>query len=245
MRIRILAVTVGVLVVASAALAGDPWKEKKPAEWKQGDVDKILRDSPWAREYDLMTNRPDVGPSELNNASNSLTDLSQSAGGGGGRRGRNGSNGDSQQQPRAITYYAQWYSSRTIRAAQARSTELAGSPLPADSPILKVPQNYQVMVHGGDLRPFDKLGDDALKKSSYLELKSTHQKLSPEKIVILQSKAGRPIAIVFEFAKKTAAGEPTVPTSEKSVEFVSAAKDISVHFRFEVGKMADSQGSDL
>ena len=247
MRKQLLAVTLGVLVMASAALAGDPWKDKKPSDWKQADVDRILKDSPWAREYDLMTNRSDLGnnPNDLNNASNSLTDLSQGAGGGGGRRGRSSSSsGDSQQQPRAITYYAQWYSARTIRAAQARSSELAGSVVPPDSPILKVPQNYQVMVHGGDLRPFDKLGDE-LKKSSYLELKSTHQRLTPERIVILQSKSGRAIAIVYEFAKKTATGEPAVPGGEKSVEFVSAANDISLHFKFDVSKMADAQGSDL
>jgi hypothetical protein len=245
MRKQFLAVSVAVLAMVVVALAGDPWKEKKPAEWKQAEVDRILKDSPWAREFDVVTTNRDLGNSrtnELNNAASSVSDLSQGAS---GRRGRNSSqSGDAENSTRAITYHAQWYSSRTLRAAQARASEIAGSPVPADSPLLKVPQNYQVLVHGGDLRSLEKLGDEGLKKNSYLELKSTHQKLSPERIVILQAR-GRAIAIVFEFAKTNDSGAPVLPAGEKNVELVTASELLTLHFKFDVSKMADQNGSDL
>lgn len=48
MRSRI-AVLLACLVLAVAAWAGDPWKEKTYKEWNEKEVNRILSDSPWAR----------------------------------------------------------------------------------------------------------------------------------------------------------------------------------------------------
>lgn len=250
MRKWILAVSLASLALATAALAGDPWKEKKPAEWKDTDVRKILTDSPWTRQYDVISTQLQMGGSGsgangLTGAGNSSAADSGGIGsGGGGRRGRGSSTGDNAEPMRQIVYLAQWYSSRTIRAAQARAAELNGSPVPADSALLKVPQNYQVLLRSADVSQFAKLGEEGLKRSSYLELKSTHQRIAPAKIIVLQGR-GRAIAVVYEFPKTTASGEPTLASGEKSIDFVSVGDQLTVKFRFDVSKMVDQQGSDL
>jgi hypothetical protein len=245
MRRWILAVGLASLALATAALAGDPWKDKKAAEWTQNDVQKILTDSPWTRQYSVMSTdaQPAAGP--RGNDTGGFGNEGMAITGGGESSGRrSGRSEESTTTERQVLYTAQWYSSRTIRAAQARAAELTGTPVAADNPLLKVPPSYQVVLRSAELSRFAKVGEDGLKKSSYLELKKTHQRIAPTRIVIVQGR-GRPAAVVYEFAKTTAGGEPIVAGDEKSIEFVSAGDQITVKFRFDMNKMVDPQGADL
>lgn len=40
-------------MVAVPLLAGDPWKDKKPAEWNEKEVQAVLTRSPWAKEVSV------------------------------------------------------------------------------------------------------------------------------------------------------------------------------------------------
>jgi len=39
----------GGLALAATVWAGDPWKDKKPADWSDKDVQKFLTKSPWSK----------------------------------------------------------------------------------------------------------------------------------------------------------------------------------------------------
>ena len=236
-----LIVVVASLVMAVAAMASDPWKEKVPEQWSQSEVQKILHDSPWARAYEVMPESLSAGM-----GSGNMGGGPGSAGastGGGGRRGRGGD--DTAMRGRPVTYVAQWYSSRTIRAAQLRKLIMAGSTPAADHPLLQVPDKYQVVLQSAEIALLARLGEEGLKKSSYLEMKTTHQRVAPTDVVVLNGPGGRPIGVAFEFPKKTAAGEPVIATDEKNIDFVSGNDDLKLKFKFDLGKMIDQKGTDL
>jgi len=231
-------VVAAALAFALAALAADPWKEKAPEQWSQSEVQKILNDSPWSRPYEVMQQSFAAGGS-----GNDMVGGTGGASSGGGKRKTSGSD-ESMQNGRFITYVAQWYSSRTVRAAQLRKAVFAGAAPGSDHPLLQVPENYQVVLQSADMSLFAKLGD-GLKKTTYLEMKTTHQRIAPSQVIVLQGNGGRPLGVAFEFPKKTASGEPTVAADEKSIDFVSGTDDLKLKFRFDLGKMIDQKGADL
>jgi len=252
MRKWIFAAILASFALATAALAADPWKQKKPSEWKQEDVHKILNDSPWTRRYDVILTQnqiaeglgpgggSDTGNTDLNGGSGGII-----SGGGGGRRGRGSNSSDAEtRQQRQIAYVAQWYSSRTVRAAHLRSAELQGSPVPEDNALHKVPENYQVLLQGANAAAFDRIGEEVLKKTSYLELKKNHQRIAPSRVVILRGR-GRVVGVAFEFPKKSASGEPTIGSDEKDIDFVAGGDNLNLKFHFDLDKMVDQQGADL
>src|SRR5690349_8542684 len=99
MRKWILAVSLATLALATAALAGDPWKQKKPEEWKQEDIHKILNDSPWARPYEIMlpaTGQDLGGGGGTDMTTNAAMGAAGGGGGGGRGRGRGNSNPDAE-----------------------------------------------------------------------------------------------------------------------------------------------------
>ena len=228
------------LAFALAAMAADPWKEKAPEQWSQSEVKKILSDSPWSRPYEVM--QQSISGS-LGSGNDMLGGSGGASAGGGGKRSRSG-NDDSLQNGHFITYVAQWYSSRTVRAAQLRKAIFAGSTPGPDHPLHQVPDSYQVVLQSPDLSLFAKFGE-GLKKTTYIEMKRTHQRIAPSQVFILQGNGGRPMGVAFEFPKKTATGEPTVAADEKGIEFVSGTDDLKLRFRFDLAKMIDQKGADL
>src|ERR1051326_4608691 len=145
MRKWVLVVGLAALALATAALAGDPWKQKKAEEWKEEEVRRILNDSPWSRPYEIPV-LPSPMMGQASGGGNDMTNnaaIGATGGGGGGGRGRSrGNNINPDTQPgRQIVYLAQWYSSRTLRAAQIRAAELAGSVVPKENALFKVPEN--------------------------------------------------------------------------------------------------------
>ncbi len=85
-----------------------------------------------------------------------------------------------------------------------------------------------------------------------MQVKKTKAKLAPTRVEIQrrtssdQPQGGTsPIAaVVFYFAKKTAAGEPVLAADEKSVEFVCEAGGAHLRTNFELQRMAGPQGPD-
>ena len=44
----------GGLALAATGWAGDPWKDKKPADWSDKDLQKFLNKSPWAKTVPMQ-----------------------------------------------------------------------------------------------------------------------------------------------------------------------------------------------
>lgn len=237
------------VLAAAAAFAGDAWKDKSYDSWDEKDVQKILNDSPWAKRVEFA---PIPGSHSPDSPDPSLSTSAGQPGGVGsiadksGRRGGGAPDSPGGSTASAV-YVARWYSSRTIREGIVRAAELHGTtPAEASKPLASTPEKYQIMLIGTDLRAFGQTTGDALQKITYLELKKTKEKVAPSKVSIMKGDdARRILAVVYEFPKKALSGEPTIAADEKNVDFVTEAGKSSLKFHFEIGKMADKQGTDL
>jgi hypothetical protein len=69
-------------LAAAALFAAEPWKAKKYTEWTVKEVERILKDSPWAKAVSVSP--PDVAPAGGGRGGGGR------GGGGGGRGGHSG-----------------------------------------------------------------------------------------------------------------------------------------------------------
>ena len=246
---RMMSLMAAGLLMAAAAYATDVWKDKDFQNWDQKDVQKILTDSPWSHKIQYGGGGGGSMSSPFTAAGDQAHGSSDSDPcGSGGPRDKSAINGTcgSQGMGAESSYTVTWYSSRTVREAMARNRELEGTPADdARKALSAEPTVYQVAVMGGNLMAFGKEGSDNLKAHSYLMSKKTKEKMTPTKVIIQTGQDGRrPTAIIFEFAKTTASGEPTIAKDEKGMEFSTQAGNAKVSTTFDIPKMADKQGVD-
>jgi hypothetical protein len=229
-----------------AVRPNDPWKEKDPQDWDQKDVQKILSDSPWSKQFQFG--------SVLDGAAGSATTPVGSAAHptvGSPEGMRPGAppqvSGDLSPGMGPVTKYTvSWRSSKTVREALVREREFSHSlPDQARKDLAAKYDEYQISITGADLRAFARETPDSLKARAYLMLKSSKEKIPPTKVTIQKSPSGNPVAVLFDFPQKTAAGEPVIAPSEKSVEFAVKAGNLPLKVTFEISKMSNKQGQDL
>ena len=93
---------------------------------------------------------------------------------------------------------------------------------------------------------FQHQGEQDFKKSAYLELKKTKQKVYPSKVAFFKGSDGTTVSgAVFYFPKKGANGEPTIAPDEKQITFGVQIGNAKLLADFDPRKMADSKGEDL
>jgi hypothetical protein len=255
---RLLAFGLVSLYLSSvAAFPSDDWKNKDPQAWDQKDVQKILNDSPWAKQLQFGI-APD-GSLSSNVASVGSSGISEISGpASGGTKGGVGNGagpypGTGSQAPVAATastpltkFTVCWRSSVTVREALVREKELAHLlPDAARRELAAKYDSYQVAISGGDLRAFSRESAEALKTRSYLLARSAKQIIQPSNIVVETRPDGSVLAVVFEFPKKSAAGEPTIAPNEKSVEFGTKVSGMPIKTIFEISKMSVNGAPDL
>jgi hypothetical protein len=233
-------------VIGVAARANDPWKDKDPQDWDEKDVQKILTDSPWSRQFQfgsasvgsLGSSTTSVGSSAHQGSDNNPLALPSAPGG--------GSTDLSPGMGPVTKFTVSWHSAHTVREALLREKELAGSlPDIARKDLAAKYDWYQISISGTNLKMFGKEGVESLKAHSYLALKGSKAKLAPDKVVLQMSQSGNLVAILFDFPQKTAAGEPTITASEKSAEFSAKAGSLPLKVTFDISKMSTKQGPDL
>jgi hypothetical protein len=244
---KMAGVLMAVLFACVTVYASDAWKDKDYQSWDQKDVDKILKDSPWSKHIQfggggaegMGSTWTGVGDAAHND------NVSGSGGGGGGRTTGTGGTGAMAGAGSQMDFTICWYSSRTIREALARKRELGGGTTSEDakkSLSTDLP-TYQVLVQSRNLGNFG-ADTEAIKTHSYLMLKSSKEKITPQSVVIQKGQNNKAVAIIFEFPKKTASGEPTIGANEKGLEFYTEAGKTPIKTSFEIPKMADKQGAD-
>jgi len=243
---RVLSLLAAVFVFALVAYASDPWKDKDFSTWDQKDVQRILKDSPWSKQFQYGFNAGSSGSSPIS----ATGEAANGQGGGGGGSGLSpiaGIDKSSGSLGQEMLFTVSWISSRTVREARARAKELQGtSPEEARKDLSAQADMYMIAVLGTNLGAFGKETTDTLKAHTYLMSKATKEKLSPSRVVINQAQdSRRPTAIIFEFPKKTDSGAPTIAAGEKSLEFGTVAGNTPVKVSFDLTKMADKQGPDM
>jgi len=146
-----------------------------------------------------------------------------------------------------LKFNVYWASSRVMRAASARKSVLHGGKQDVD--VLKYasePQEeYQIVVQSEDMTPFVRNNEQFFQTNSFLDVKKTKQKISPSQVRYERDEKGLVAAAVFLFPKKTAAGEPTVASDEKSVQFNCKIEGSRLLVNFDPQKMVDSSGPTL
>jgi hypothetical protein len=231
------------LIVASLALASDPpWKGKPYQQWDDKDIQRVFTDSPWARKTTITRTWSAVSQKDAQNPQ-----LSGGGRGMPGAQGRGGAQGPNDNAGGESTYDVYWASSRVMRAATARRAVLHGgkADLDVDKYASQPQEEYQVVIQSEDMSPFVRHDEKFFESNSFLEPKKSKQKISPSHVVYERDEKSQIAAAVFFFPRKTASGEPTVGSEEKSVEFNCKLEGTNLRVSFEPQKMVDNQGPAL
>jgi hypothetical protein len=251
---------VAVLILAGIVWASnEPWKDKPYQQWDKADLQVVLNDSPWCRKITVDVNwkssasSPTVMPQSdqnpelrghMNSQHGGMPDTSppdasmDSVG-----STNNASNSVS---PKA-TFNVRWYSSRVVREALAREAILNGriSEAEATKLLAEPVTDYEIIVFGPDMTPFQNLTEDQLKSDASLEAKESKQKVAPASIRINKAPNGMTTGLIFLFPKKTASGQDVASANEKGFEFVCKMKGLNLHNTFDTHKMVDEKGEDF
>lgn len=218
------------LTVWAGTPAGTPWKDKPWEEWDQGDVRKILYDSPWVRHFartkrDLEFETPDPGPT-----GNELR----------------GYHSKESKEDGAVTteFYVRWVSSHTMRKAWLRRHSLLkpGTPNQGSPATL---DEFELAVAGRDLSSFENVDEATLKKKSVLAISDSRKKIVPSNVQIVRSGDGKVKSLLFYFPRRTATGEPTISTHETKVWFIAHSGGVQIRVTFNPQTMVDTVGMDL
>lgn len=214
------------LTLAVAAWAVDPWKGKPVDQWDENDVNKILSDSPWVRRIQIEAKWVKDGGSSAPAAS------------------PNGSQGPAG--PPQATFIIRWNSARTARYALYRQALLHNDIKQDDynKAMADVPDDYEVLIAGTDMTPFQAATESSLQSEGYLMDKKTKQKIPAKSVTIQKDPDGKVSVVVFSFFKKSLNGQDTIPEDQKNIDF-DLNSPVKLHGTFDLTKMVDSKGRDL
>jgi hypothetical protein len=177
-------------------LAADSWRKKPYTAWDDKDIQKILNDSPWAREVGIIIS----GRGEEARSSSPLAGAGGGSGGGSGGMGGRGNAGMEGAAAPTLSLVVRLVSALPVRQAMMRA--LYGDKV-GDSPgaakVLSTPDNYYVVALAGLRRP---PGDvQAIKEKSALRVKGKEPfgpvQVQAENgmIVLFFPREGHPIAV--------------------------------------------------
>src|SRR5690242_18401167 len=241
------------LALAAMAWASDPpWKGKPYDQWTDKDLEKIFTDSPWSRIgmvtrtwAPLTSKDAPAGPAGPTGGAQPNAPTSPGRPGGPGGPSQSGAGGAPSGDELRLNVY--WASSRIMRAASARKSVLHGEKKDVDvAKYANEPQEeYQIVVQSEDMAPFVRHDESFYQANSFLDVKKTKQKLSPSHVRYEREEKGLVAAAVFFFPKMTAAGEPTLPSDEKNVEFNCKIEGSRLRVNFDPQKMVDQSGPAL
>jgi hypothetical protein len=255
-------ILIGVTLLILAGLAwasNEPWKEKPYQQWDKADLELVLNNSPWVKkvvvgvnwkrgassggESAMTASDPNVELREhMDTSKGGMPDTSPPD----ASMNSVGSRGTASNSPETA-FYMRWYSSRVIREALERDAVINGKISEAEgTKLLAEPvSDYEVIVFGPDMTPFQNLTEDQLKSASSLEGKESKQKVAANFVRVNKSPNGRAMSLAFIFPKKTASGADVASSNEKGLEFVCKLKGLDLHNTFETRKMVDEKGEDF
>lgn len=231
-------------LMAVAAWAGDPWKDKPPAQWTMEDVQKILSDSPWVKTDFVDAPWIKGDPHYVYTMPPSCP-------------GRPSFETPSRRPPgwnvapltsSVVGYQVTWNSARTVRAARFRLSVLCDQADPEDEEeaLEREPDEYLLSVQSPDMRPFEGMDEEAFTSNTYLLLKKTKTKVAASNVRIGYGPDRRAVfLLVFTFPKTTDSGQPTLGPEEKEIEFVCQAGKVAIKVKFQPSKMITGNGLDL
>jgi len=255
-------ILIGVAFLISTGLiraANEPWKSKPFQLWDKADLAIILNSSPWAKKVEVDVNwkpdatpggQPQMAPTDTTGALREHMDMSKGGMPDSTPPARStdtaASSGPTSTSPK-VSFTIRWYSSRVIREALAREAIITGriSGEEADKLLAQPLADYEIIVFGPDMTPFQNLTEDQLKSASYLEGKQSKQKVAPASVRANKSPDGRTTSLAFLFPKKAASGVDIASAQEKGFDFSCKVKGLNLHDTFDTRNMVDEKGPDF
>ena len=229
-----------VMLFSAAVWAGsEPWKGKPYQQWDDKDIERVFLDSPWSRTTTITRTWLPISSKDLPDKIISgsgrpvPTELERS--------GETSVGGE-------LKFYVFWASSRVIRAASARKSVLHGDKkdMDVDKYVTEPQEEIQILVQSEDMAPFTRKDEKFYQANAYLQSKRSKQKIPPSHVRFERDTKGILVtSALFFFPRKTASGEPTIPSDEKSVEFNCNMDGSSLRVNFEPQKMVDQTGPSL
>jgi hypothetical protein len=251
----LLALVALAFLLASLASAGsgDPWKSKPYQQWDDKDIAKVFTGSPWSRSVTVEETWEPLSPAERAAASGAAPGAVAGTQGMSGGTGKMATalpaeHSDARTRGEDLPFSVYWFSSRTIRSAQARQAVLhAGKdPAEADKFVNHTPDQYVVLVQGKEMDPFSRDDEKFFEHEALLIVKKTKQQIAPIHVIYDRDpKTKLVVGVFFLFPKKLPSGENVIAPDEKSVEFDCKLGHSTLKAYFEPQKMADAQGPDL
>ena len=241
--------SIALILMAGSVVAvnGQFWSNKAYTEWSEKDVDKLLKNSPWAKTVILntglgMRNRGGPGgelegsfPRTGVEGGGSENPAIEGPGGrsGGGRAGGLGDFGDGPAPSIVITWY-----SRPVREAMARRIQLR-NPETTSEQLEKIlnhdSSTFDLLVLGWSARASREGADIALQK---MKEETFLVKKNKEKIALanLIPPSGANQPLVFRFPRETE-GKPALTLEDKEVELVTKFGGSTIRTRFKLADM--------
>jgi hypothetical protein len=228
---------IAILMLATVGRTAEPRMAKPVKEWNREETQHFLRSSPWVKQVSTV----------------SLVDLTPSMGNTETTQGRGESSGAQQvpstesanvvrERPRLV-YFIEWSSAKVVRQANWHMEALMGQAVNQDvePPALTL---YVLSVKGVYLAAFANLSKADVLKGVSLHLKRARTTLAATDAVIRKTPEGKVVAVQFAFPRLLD-GKPTIPSEEKSVEFVCKAGHLTLKADFKLAKMTTGHGLDL
>jgi hypothetical protein len=247
-----------VLMLAAGALAfagNDPWTSKPYQQWDDKDITKVLQMSPWSRTVPVEMTWKALSIEDIESGQGVSGQAGSHASPSGTGEGNSGTFLPAEHDGAAYTrgpeadFTVYWSSSKTIREALARRNELhsGGDPKEGETYVNAPQDEYQVLVQGRDMAPFDHVDEKGYAGMAWLQLKGSKEKIMPTHVMYTHDPKVQAAVngAVFYFAKKNAAGAPTIPPDVKSVDFYCKVGASTMHAVFEPQKMKNAEGTDL
>jgi len=220
-----------VFVFAFCLLAADFWQAKPSTEWSDKELQKMLTNSPWAREYTISI--PPGGGGDAGGPPPISEGRGGRGGGGGGGGGAPGG-APSGVGGLAPTLYARWQSALPVKQAFVRLKYGAQADTSPEAKQLLERQepNYEIVV-SGPLRSLLR-GDSETLKKAIMDASSLSAKgkdaVRPSNVSIALNQVSNDILFLFP---RSAA----FTLDDKEVEFSTKFGQFTLKFKFKLKDM--------
>ncbi len=246
---RLYLAVIVMLGLGAATLAAEEfWQRKKFSEWTPKEVQKMLKDSPWARPVEIRLDAMGggmgrgAGGRRRGGGGGSLGDASIGAGGiGGGEEGGMGGGmgrgGGGMAVPESIptaTVYVRWRTALPVKQAYIRARfgdEAATSPEAAK--LLASQETHYIVEIAGLPAAMMRVNPAQLKSGAQLRIKGKPP------IEVVDIKAGRDQNLVnlYLIFPRQREGAPTITLEDKEVEVFLRAGPLDIRRKFRLKDM--------
>lgn len=204
MKARVLFGLAAIVLVASLAVADDPWKDAAYEKWNDKDVEKILKSSPWGRE--IVTNTTAQSSENKKASPNSSVNKY-----------------DQPEQIASEWVQVVWWSSKTARRAVLRKAILKGAKVPEAQAKRFTESQLEdhVIVVWGDpktLAAMARMEPADLQKVAYIDSPRLKTHIEPTYVGPVREGNTPPDKIQFQFPRKLN-GEDTVTDQDSRLIF--------------------------